>query len=210
MKVIELINIDKCFEHKTIFNQFSLDVETNEFVVIYGKPNSGKSTLLNIMACLEKPDQGLIKFYGKSGYEPYCEQAIDLFKTTAGYLFQNNTLYEELSVNDNLITNADYYNPQAYNALIKQALNEVGLEGYQDKKVYKCALSEQRLIAFARLLLKPYKIIIADEPTANLNPDQRQLIIRLLLKLKQQGKTMVIATKDQTIAQIADRYIALN
>lgn len=93
--------------------------------------------------------------------------------------------------------------------MIKDALKRVGLEGIEQKKVYKCSEGEQQRIAIARLMLKPCEIVLADEPTGSLDPHNKQIVMELLEALKAQGKSILVVTHDPEVAAIADRIVKL-
>ncbi len=94
--------------------------------------------------------------------------------------------------------------------MIKDVLEEVGLEGFEKKKVYQCSGGEQQRIAIARLLLKPCDLVLCDEPTGSLDVDNKHIIFDLLRKLKAQGKSVVVVTHDQDLVEIADAVLDLD
>lgn len=209
MKVLQIKNIYKKYGDQVILKDFSLDVENNEMICIVGESGSGKSTLLNIIGLIEKADQGEIYYFGEKGDKPYSRKAEKILRYDIGYLFQNFALIDDMSVEDNLKIALEYQLGIKKDDEIAKALKEVGLEGYEKKLVYKCSGGEQQRIAIARLLLKPCKIVLADEPTGSLDPHNKEIVIDLLMKLKKKGKTIIIVTHDKEVAEIADRIIEI-
>jgi putative ABC transport system ATP-binding protein len=93
--------------------------------------------------------------------------------------------------------------------MIENALTDVGLQGYENKKIYQLSGGEQQRVALARIMIKPSKIILADEPTGSLDAENRDVVMSMLRKLQQQGKTIVIVTHDNHVAARCDRVISL-
>lgn len=210
MNLIELHHINKSYYSKPVLEDFSMDVKEGEFLVIRGKSGSGKSTLLNIMGLLDKPNSGDVIILGEKNVKPFSSKSRKLLASSISYLFQNFALLEDKSVEFNLGLAMDKPRSKESKAKMEEALNTVGLSGYQKKKVAECSGGEQQRIAMARLLLKPCKLFLADEPTGSLDPDNKHVIFHLLKELQQMGKTVVIVTHDPELAEIADRVIDLN
>ncbi|WP_018924060.1 ABC transporter ATP-binding protein [Salsuginibacillus kocurii] len=206
--MIELNRITKSFGDEIIFNNFSLHVEKNEFVAILGKSGSGKTTLLNLMGSLEKPDSGTISIMGVTN--PFGKKLMLLRRYNIGYIFQHYFLLENETVYENLKMGA-IYNKKIDKDRIDKIITEVGLEpSFLDKKVYKLSGGQQQRVAFARIMLKPCEIILADEPTGNLDTNNKELIISLLNHLKDSGKTIICVTHDKEVATNSDRILDIS
>lgn len=203
--IVKLENICKSFGQKKIFDHFDLEIEKGEFVVIMGESGCGKSTLLNIMGLLDKIDSGNIELFSKENIKPFSKKAEILLKEKIGYLFQNYALIE----NETVYHNLDFVVKGNSKKRIKEALNKIGLDGYQNKKIYQCSGGEQQRIAIARLLLKPCELILADEPTGSLDIKNRDIIMDLLKQFHQEGKTIVLVTHDSSLKKYATRFISL-
>ena len=134
--------------------------------------------------------------------------ATKLIREEIGYLFQNFALVDEESVNYNLKLALKYVKGNKMH-IIENALEEVGLSGYGNKKIYQLSGGEQQRVALARIIVKPSKIILADEPTGSLDEQNRDIVLNMLRKMQQQGKTIVIVTHDNYIADKCDRVISL-
>lgn len=207
--MIELLNINKAYEGNVVLKNFSLTINDGEFIAVTGPSGCGKSTLLNILGLLERCDSGQIIIDKEVILSPRSRKATKILREKISYLFQNFALIDEESVFNNLILALRYIKGNKKD-LISNALSRVGLAGYEHKKVYQLSGGEQQRIAVARLLLKPAKIILADEPTGSLDRENRDLIIQMLQELNHIGKTVLIVTHDQEIAMKADRIIRLN
>lgn len=206
MCIVKLENINKDFDNKIIFHDFSLVINKGEFVVINGKSGCGKSTLLNIIGLLIKPTSGNVYLFNEINIKPYSRKAEYMLRNKIGYLFQNFALVDDETVYDNLKIVVKEKN---YKQIIDMALEKVDLKGYGNQYIYKCSGGEQQRIAIARLLLKPCELILADEPTGSLDSYNKKIVCDLLKQLQKDGKTIVIVTHDDYLKQYADRIIEL-
>lgn len=205
--MIQLKNITKKYQSKTIFNHFNLKIEDNEFVAIVGNSGSGKSTLLNIIGLLESIDDGEIIINNKIISSK--KQILLLMRYDIGYMFQNNALIDDYTVEENLNIVLKYLNlnKRQKQTMINQALLSVGLQGYEKRKIYSLSGGEAQRIAFSKLLLKKPKIVLCDEPTGSLDSTNTKIIMDLLLKYHSRGATVVIVTHDLNIANQCQRII---
>ena len=207
-KIVELDSIQKKFKEKVIFDSFSCTIYENEFVAIIGKSGCGKSTLLNMIGLLDSPDSGEIILFGEKGIKPFSKKATLLLKSKIGYLFQNFALIENKTVYENLQMAINEKNNKTVNKYIEDALKKVGLNGYSKKYIYECSGGEQQRIALARLLVKPCELILADEPTGNLDSVTSHDVLGLLkMAARQFSQTLILITHDRDIAQLADRIV---
>ena len=209
MKVIKIINMNKSYQDNIIFDKFNFEVEENTFNVVMGVSGSGKSTLLNIIGLLDKADSGDVILFGEKNIKPFSRKAEKMLREKIGYLFQNFALVENETVEYNLKLALDNIKADKKEK-IKEVLKEVRLEGYENKKIYKCSGGEQQRVAIARLLLKQCDLILADEPTGSLDESNREIIIKLLKRMQDSGKTIVVVSHDPVFKDIADQIIYLN
>lgn len=206
--MIELTDICKKYDDKVIFDKYSLKIEEGEFVAIVGKSGCGKSTLLNIIGLLEKVDSGYVCIDNDENIRPQGRAAVKIIREKISYLFQNFALVDEENVLYNLKL-ALRYTKGDKKEIVEKALQEVGLSGYEDKKIYQLSGGEQQRVALARVMIKPSKIVLADEPTGCLDAENRNIVIDILRKIQKQGKTVVIVTHDESVAEKCDRVIEL-
>lgn len=206
--MIQLKNITKHYDTKIIFDHFNLTIEDNELVAIIGNSGSGKSTLLNIMGLLEEIEEGEIIINHQLISNK--KDALLLMRYDIGYMFQNNALVGDYTVKENLDIVLKYsrFNKKEKLNAIKQVLSTVGLEGYENRKVYSLSGGEAQRIAFCKLLLKKPKIVLCDEPTGSLDATNTKIMMDLLLEYHHSsGATVVIVTHDLDIAKLCERVI---
>lgn len=205
--MIELNNVVKKFDNRMILSNLSLSIAKNEFVCITGESGSGKTTLLNIIGLLEQPDDGQVILEGH--HYSSKKDILKLRQQYFGYIFQDYLLMQEKTVEENLSVSKVYCKNWEKNSLNK-ALESVGLSArYLKQKVYQLSGGEQQKLAIARMMLKPCELILADEPTGNLDEKNKKEIIALFKTLQQNGKTIVCVTHDKEVSQSADRIIHL-
>jgi len=206
--MLKVSNITKSFDNKIIFKDFNLTVEKSEFLAIVGESGRGKTTLLNIIGLLEKPDCGNITIENETN--PSNKRLMELRREKIGYLFQNFALIENLTVEKNLLISLEYNRSKHKKSLMKEALRFVNLNNdYLDKKIYQLSGGEQQRVAIARLYLKNCDYIFADEPTGNLDEKNKKIIYDLLKKMNDSGKTIIVVTHDSNLTLLADRVITL-
>lgn len=209
MKVVEIINMNKSYQDNIIFDKFNLRIEENTFNVVMGVSGSGKSTLLNIIGLLDKADSGDVILFGEKNIKPFSRKAEKMLREKIGYLFQNFALVENETVEYNLKLALDNIKGDKKEK-IKEVLKEVELEGYENKKIYKCSGGQQQRVAIARLLLKQCDLILADEPTGSLDERNREIVIKLLKRMQSRGKTIVVVSHDPIFKSIADQIVYLD
>lgn len=209
MTIVELENVSKSYGDKNVLNNLSFKIEEGTFNVIMGASGSGKSTILNIIGLLDKATSGDVILFEQKNIRPFSMKAEQMLKNKIGYLFQNFALIENETVANNLKLALENVRGNKKEK-ISAALKEVGLEGYENKKIFKCSGGEQQRVAIARLLLKPCELILADEPTGSLDIKNREIVVKLLKNMQEQGKTIIIVSHDSFFEAIADNVIDLN
>lgn len=210
MSAVELKQVCKAYGHDLVLENVDLKIEDNEFVLIDGESGSGKSTLLNLMGLLDAPDQGEILLHGQKLPRPYTGKAQEILKNEIGWLFQNYALIQDRTVEFNLKSVLSPASPDQHRKLMEKALEIVGLQGAQHKKVCTLSGGEQQRTAIARLLLKPCSVVLADEPTGSLDEMNRDRMIRLLKIMQKKGKTVIVVSHDPVFQQAVDRTVHLD
>ena len=206
---IILNNITKKYGHNEILKNFNLSINRNSSLAILGDSGKGKSTLLNIIALFEDIDDGEIIIDGLNVTDKEFNKML-YWRYKLGYLFQNYALVDNLSVEKNLQIAIKYLDKSKKDKqiLIEEALGKVGLLDKYRKQVYTLSGGEQQLLAFARLMIKPCDIVLADEPTGALDLQNRNYIIELLKKI-QEKNTLIIVTHDKEVAKICNNIIEI-
>ena len=212
MPIIEVSNLYKQYGDKTVFKDFSFNVDRGEMVAITGESGCGKSTLLNIIGLLETFDTGRVTIDGHTNIMPNSPAAEKLLRKSISYLFQNFALVDDETVQYNLMLALKYVKltNAEKNSCIQEALQTVGLNGYKNKKIFQLSGGEQQRVAIARIMLKPGNIVLADEPTGSVDPHNREIIINMLKELNKNGKTILIVTHDPYVAEQCDRIITIS
>lgn len=212
IKTVDLTKIFRTDEvETTALNGVSFEIKTGEFVAIMGPSGCGKSTLLNILGLLDNPSSGEYHFNGSEVSRFTERQRARMRKENIGFVFQNFNLIDELNVFENVELPLIYLGLSAHER--KQKVEEV-LERMQithRKKHFPLQLSggQQQRVAVARAVVANPKLILADEPTGNLDSANGEEVMNLLESLNQQGTTLIIVTHSQRDAEYAQRIIRL-
>lgn len=206
--ILEVKDLNKYFGKHHVLKDINFEVAKQDFFIITGPLGCGKSTLLNIIGMLDTYDSGSIKIFDQNIPKPFSRKTEKLLKNKIGYLFQNFALVENETVKYNLEIIMDGQKKTKIKK-IQEALKQVKLEGYEDKKIYECSGGQQQRIALARLLIKPCELILADEPTGSLDPQTKEEIINILLELNRDGKTIVMVTHDEQLLKYATKRLEL-
>ena len=205
--MIEIKNLNKKFNDKVIFNNLNLTIEDGKMLAISGASGYGKTTLLNILGKLDKEYDGNIIIDNKN---LKTITQTNYLRNTIGYLFQNYALADNLTVTRNLDFSLKYSDDKSLEAK-ENALEMVGLDPkeYLNKKIYTLSGGEQQRVALARLFLKPCSIILADEPTGSLDVKNRDVVLEILRKMNEHGKTVIVVTHDPYVLTVCDRVIKI-
>ena len=210
MEVLEVKNVSKVYNQKSVslqaLNNINMTVKKGEFIAILGRSGSGKSTLLNILAGLDTPTEGEVFIDGENMLNLKEEKRTMLRREKIGFVFQAYELLSALTVIDN-IKLPQLKSDEAY---IKELLYILEIEGYE--KFYPDQLSggQQQRVSIARALVNHPSIILADEPTGNLDSKTERIVIELLKNLVKKYKTSIVfVTHNESLVKDVDRIIRL-
>lgn len=213
--MISLKQVNKTYTLKTskviALNSITLSISKGDFIALMGESGSGKSTLLNILGILDQPSKGQYLFenidIGKFS-EP---EAAKFRRNKVGFVFQNFNLLSKLTVLNNVQMPLLLKGVSKREATIAatNVLQKVGLLNRKDHKPNELSGGQQQRVAIARALVNDPKVIIADEPTGNLDSETSRNILELFVKLNQEGKTILMVTHSEVDAKYANRIIRL-
>ena len=188
----------------------SVTIEEGEFVAIIGQSGSGKSTLMNMLGCLDVPTSGLYRLHGQNVSELSDDELSDIRNREIGFIFQGFNLIPNLTALENVELPLIYrgVGRNERNRLSKIALEKVGLGHRMDHKPAEMSGQQQR-VAIARAIAQAPPVILADEPTGNLDSHSTQEIMGILRELYEEGRTVILITHDNEIAAQAKRVIKI-
>lgn len=206
--MINIKNLNKKFGNKVLFNNLCLSIEGAKLTFIYGESGSGKTTLLNIIGLIEPYDSGEIIYNDKLIVTSKDKRFMRRDKI--GFIFQDFGLIENETVrqNFNLLYKTKKLKDKDYQ--ITKVLNSVGLNDFLSRPIYELSGGEQQRVAIAKIILKDPNIILADEPTASLDEENKDMVISHLRKMSNNGKTVIVVTHDKSLFSTKDCVINLD
>ena len=209
--MIKLENVTKTIGKKVILENLSLKINQGDLVAIVGKSGSGKSTLLNLLGLIDGDYSGYYEIFGQKNVPVNSAKSQAIIREHISYLFQNFALIDNETVEYNLMLALKYVKLSKKDKVkkIEEILERVGLSSTLHQKVSELSGGEQQRIAVARAILKPSQLLLADEPTGSLDPENRDLVLNFLLDMNKEGKTVIIVTHDAYVAQQCHRVIEL-
>ena len=215
MSLIELNNIYKIYnvggEEVRALDGIDLKIEENEYLAIMGPSGSGKSTLMNMVGCLDTPSSGVYQFEGEMVQMMDDDQLASIRNRKIGFVFQTFNLLPKATAQHNVEIPLIYGNIRKAERIkmSAKALEDVGLKDRMYHKPNELSGGQRQRVAIARALVNNPSIILADEPTGNLDSKSGNEIMSILNQLHQQGNTIILVTHEDDIAQNANRIIRL-
>ncbi|MFT7859910.1 MAG: ABC transporter ATP-binding protein [Sulfurimonas sp.] len=209
--MIELININKFYKEKTALRSINLKFNEGEVVILKGISGSGKTTILSLISALLKPSSGEVIVDGKKLSKIADHFASEFRRDNIGFIFQRYNLIPNMSVADNILLPLRPLNlPHGeLEARVQKLLKLYKLEEYKDTSIEKLSGGQQQRTAIARAIINDPKIILADEPTSNLDRELSLEFIERIKALKSENKTIIIATHDPLFFELdfVDRIV---
>lgn len=217
MALLELQGITKIYDQGKIevpaLRGIDLTVETGEFTTVFGPSGSGKTTLLNMIGCLDKPTAGRVAFNSQDLGELEKKGLAMVRRNNIGFVFQSYNLIPVLTAYENVefaIRLVNKYHKKEVRERVLRILDAVGLAGLEDRKPNELSGGQKQRVAIARALVKEPKLILADEPSANLDSKTSEEVLQVMLKMNQElGTTFIFSTHDPRVMEYARRLIEI-
>ena len=217
MALLELNKVKKVYQQGKIkvpaLRGVDLEVEEGEFTTIFGPSGSGKTTLLNMIGCLDTPSEGEVKLNGDEVSKLSQTELAMVRRYNIGFIFQAYNLIPVLTAYENVefaIRLIRHIKENEIREKTLDILEDVGLIGLENRRPNELSGGEQQRVAVARALVKEPKIVLADEPTANLDSETGAEVIKIMVKMNQKlGTTFIFSTHDPQIMKYAKRLINL-
>lgn len=210
--LLKLNQVTKTYGSRTILDRIDLTLDYGESLAITGPSGCGKSTLLNIVGLLESPSSGKIQIEKHPYPSVNSAKASVIRRELISYLFQSYALIQSKSALENVMLGMKYVDGSTKQKKAKalQMLSRLGLGHVANDKVVTLSGGEQQRVALARCVLKPGKLILADEPTGALDPHLANVVLKEILQLQHEfGKSLIVVTHDLKVAAACDRQLQL-
>lgn len=206
--LLELRDVSKIYGNLHALKNINLKVSKGEWVAFMGSSGSGKTTMMNIIGCMDKPSVGKVLLDGQDITKENQASLTTIRREKIGLIFQQFHLIPYLTALENVMV-AQYYHsvPEEEEAL--EALARVGLKERAHHLPSQLSGGEQQRVCIARALINSPEIILADEPTGNLDETNEKMVIEILKKLHQEGSTIIVVTHDEAVGNVAQRKIIL-
>ena len=214
-QIVQFDNVRKTYQMGLVtveaLRGVSLEIQAGEYVSIMGPSGCGKSTMLNLLGCLDRPTGGRY-LLGAEDVSQMDDDALSTVRgTRLGFIFQSYNLIQQLTVVENIEVPLYYQSrpEEESRALAAQYAARVGLEDRADHKPFELSGGQQQRVAIARALVNDPLVILADEPTGNLDSTSGVEILKIFDDLHEQGKTIILVTHDESVSRHAQRAIRL-
>ncbi len=208
MSLLEMKNVYKTYGDLNALDGVSISIEAGEWVAIMGPSGSGKSTAMNIIGCLDKPTSGEVLLDGQDVARRSRRELTEIRRDKIGLIFQQFHLISYLTAVENVMV-AQYYHSLPDEAEALEALERVGLADRAKHLPSQLSGGEQQRVCVARALINHPEIILADEPTGNLDEKNERIVLDLFRQLHAEGTTLVVVTHDAEVGATAQRVITL-
>jgi putative ABC transport system ATP-binding protein len=217
MSLIKLTGLEKIYQQGKIevpaLRGIDMEIESGEFTTIFGPSGSGKTTLLNMIGCLDKSTAGEIVFDGHSINDLNSKELAEVRRYNLGFVFQSYNLIPVLTAFENVefaIRLIDKHNKKERRDKVMSLLEEVGLGDMADRRPNELSGGQKQRVAIARALIKEPKLVLADEPTANLDSETSKEVLELMKEMNEElNTTFIFSTHDPQVMDYARRLIEI-
>ncbi|MCL3776694.1 MULTISPECIES: ABC transporter ATP-binding protein [unclassified Actinomyces] len=207
--LLQLRHVSKIYGDLHAVDDVSLDVPRGQWLSLVGSSGSGKTTLMNIIGCMDTPSKGSVLLDGRELGRLNAAQLTDIRKNVIGLVFQQFHLVPHLTAVENVMV-AQYYHSMTDEKEALAALDNVGLAERAHHLPSQLSGGEQQRVCIARALINHPEIVLADEPTGNLDEANEQLVLDIFHRLHAQGTTLIVVTHDAHVASCGERQVLLN
>lgn len=209
MAILTLEHVSKIYGPLKALDNINLEVREGEWLAIMGPSGSGKSTMMNIVGCMDRPSSGRVILGGDDISKLNEQELCRVRRERIGLVFQQFHLINYLTALENVMT-AQYYHSVPDEKQALQALAEVGLEKRANHLPGQLSGGEQQRVCIARALINYPQVILADEPTGNLDEANEHLVMDLFSRMHRDGRTVIVVTHDPEVAECAERTVILD
>lgn len=207
--LLQLRHVSKIYGDLHAVDDVSLDVPRGQWLSLVGSSGSGKTTLMNIIGCMDTASKGSVLLDGRELGRLNAAQLTDIRKNVIGLVFQQFHLVPHLTAVENVMV-AQYYHSMTDEKEAMEALEKVGLAERAHHLPSQLSGGEQQRVCIARALINHPEIVLADEPTGNLDEANEQLVLDIFERLHAQGTTLIVVTHDAHVASCGERQVLLN
>ncbi len=207
--LLDLDHVSKIYGDLHALDDLNLSIPQGQWLAVVGSSGSGKTTLMNILGCMDTPSSGSVRLEGRTLEDLNPSQLADVRKNVIGLVFQKFYLVPHLTAIENVMV-AQYYHSVVDEEQAMQALDRVGLADRARHLPSQLSGGEQQRVCVARALINDPKLILADEPTGNLDETNEKIVLDLFRQLHDQGTSLIVVTHDALVASCAQREIMLN
>ncbi|GGJ02095.1 ABC transporter ATP-binding protein [Paenibacillus hunanensis] len=215
MCLIELVNITKVYRGKNVetkvFEGISFEIHVGDYIGLYGRSGSGKSTLLHILGLLDRPSSGTVKFKGTDIGQIKAHQFSQIRNEHIGFVFQDFRLIDELTIFENveipLILSKQKCSKAVREQKVMAVLSKLDIQDKRNSYPQELSGGQKQRVAIARALVNEPSLILADEPTGNLDEQAARNTMQILSELNKEGTTIIIVTHDPEVKKYTDKVI---
>ena len=209
MSLLELKSVSKIYGELKALDEVSLNVEKGEWVAIMGPSGSGKSTMMNIIGCMDRPTSGTVLLDGLDISREGAKSLTNIRRDKVGLIFQQFHLVNYLTAVENVMV-AQYYHSLPDEKEAMEALERVGLKDRARHLPSQLSGGEQQRVCIARALINYPALVLADEPTGNLDEANENIVLDIFKRLHKDGTTLIVVTHDPEVGEEAQRIITLD